>query len=352
MRAPLAALLLLLLLHGNSTAQPKQDAAIDAAARKSAVDGLADTLRKRYVFPAVAEKYAAAIQKKLAAGGYTQTQASAFVDALNADLQAVQKDGHLRVGFDPKFKRVPEVEPSPAEKADMKKRVEWMAYGLDKVQRLHGNVGLIELRNFLPKEHVANAFASAMSLVANTNALIIDLRQNGGGDPDTVALLVSYFVADGKKLHINDIYDRPTNKTTEFWSVPKLAGPRYPNRRIYVLTSKHTFSGAEEFAYNVQTHKLGTVIGETTGGGAHPGEVSPIGGGFVAFVPQGRAINPVTKTNWEGTGVKPDIATTADKAFQTAYVAALKAALPDERDPVMRGAMERALKEAEQPTTK
>jgi len=348
-------ILLIGALAGTSTAQPKlapkqPDAAIDATMRKAAVGGLADALRKRYVFPAIAEKYAAAVEKKLAAGGYPQTTASALADAINADLQVVNKDRHLWIRFAPDFKREgsPDDEPTPAEKAEMKQRAEWMAYGIDKIERLHGNIGLVDLRAFLRKEDVASAIAAAMSLVANTNALIIDLRENGGGEPETVAHLVSYFVADGKKLHVNDIYDRPTNNTTEYWAEPKLAGPRYAGRRIYVLTSAHTFSGAEEFAYDIQTHKLGTIIGEITGGGAHPGDVVPVGAGFIAFVPQGRAINPITKTNWEGTGVKPDVATTADKALDTAYLTALKAVLDDERDPKRRDMLEHALSEAQQ----
>jgi hypothetical protein len=344
----LLAVLLVTAVHGAAIAQPRPpDATIDAAARKATVAGLVENLKARYVFPAIAAKYAAAIQKKLASGGYTQTSAAAFADAITADLRAVNKDGHLWVRFEPDFKRAgkPDDEPTPAEKAEMRKRAEWMAYGIDRIQRLHGNIGLLDLRGFLAKDDVSGAYAAAMTLLANTN----DLRQNGGGDPETVAHLVSYFVAEDKKLHVNDIYDRPTNKTTEYWSEAKLPGPRYLGRPIYVLTSKETFSGAEEFAYDMKTHKLGTIVGETTGGGAHPGEVVPLGGGFIAFVPQGRAINPITKTDWEGTGVKPDIATTADQALDTAYQGALKDLIARERDPQRREMLERALSEAAQP---
>src|SRR5262249_14116095 len=162
------------------------------------------------------------------------------------------------------------------------------------------NIGLIDLRAFLEKDLTRPALSAAMALVASTNALIIDLRENGGGEPETVALLCSYLVPAGTRLHVNDIYDRPTNKTTEYWTEPSLADPRYTGRPIYVLTSANTFSGGEELAYDIQTHKLGTIVGETTGGGAHPGDVVPVGGGFVAFIPSGRAINPITKTDWEG----------------------------------------------------
>jgi hypothetical protein len=323
------------------------DGPIDDAGKKSAVQGLARMLRQRYVFPDVGERYASALLKKLAAGGYRATTAVAFADAINADLQAVQKDKHLRVRFDPSFRpRNPDAEPTADEKARFREAVARQNYGVEKIERLAGNIGYIDLRNFHQVDLSAPSLSAAMALVAATDALIIDLRQNGGGDPATVAFLCSYFFADHDGVHINDIYDRPGNTTHQYWSVP-VPGVRYLGKAVYVLTSARTFSGAEEFSYDLQSLKRATLIGETTGGGAHPGDVISVGAGFVAFVPTGRAINPITHTNWEGVGVKPDVASAAPQALQTAHLMALRARLKDEQDPERRSMLERAIQKVE-----
>jgi C-terminal processing protease CtpA/Prc len=216
-------------------------------------------------------------------------------------------------------------------------------FGVSKVEVLPGNVGLLDLRAFAPKALSAPALGAAMSLLAHTEALIFDLRANGGGDPETVAFLCSYLFPEGRRVHLNDIYDRPKNQTRQFWTDPTVPGPRYADKPIYVLTSARTFSGAEEFSYNLQTQKRATLIGETTGGGAHPGGPVALGAGFVAFVPTGRAINPITKTNWEGTGVKPDLPTPAANALKVAHQRALRALLKAETDGRRRQALEQTL---------
>ena len=152
-----------------------------------------------------------------------------------------------------------------------------------------------------------------MSFVANTDALIIDVRNNGGGAPSMVAYLCSYLFGP-EPVHINDLYFRPENSTHQWWTLPHLPGKRYEGKPVYVLTSKRTFSAAEEFTYNLKTQKRATIVGETTGGGANPGGTRPVAEHFIVFVPSGRAINPITKTNWEGTGVAPDVAVAAELA--------------------------------------
>ena len=177
---------------------------------------------------------------------------------------------------------------------------------------------------FHPTDFGAGETATAaMSFVANTDALIIDLRENGGGSPDMVALVCSYLFG-AHPVHLNDLYFRPENSTHQWWTLPYVPGQRYENKPVYVLTSKRTFSAAEEFTYNLKSLKRATIVGETTGGGAHPGGPRRINEHFTMFLPSGRAINPVTKTNWEGTGVAPDVSVSAEKALNTAYLAALK----------------------------
>ena len=146
---------------------------------------------------------------------------------------------------------------------------------------------------------------------------MIDLRKNGGGDPATVALLASYLF--DQRTHLNDIYDRPKDATTEYWTSDTLAGRKYGGgKKVYVLVSKYTFSGGEDLAYTLQALKRATIIGATTGGGAHPVTAQRLGDHFAAMVPLARAINPITKTNWEGVGVAPDVAVDPDKALEKA----------------------------------
>jgi C-terminal processing protease CtpA/Prc len=195
-------------------------------------------------------------------------------------------------------------------------------YGFEKIERLPGNIGYIDLRGFQDPETGLETVAAAMNFVNNTDALIFDLRQNGGGDPGMVALICSYLFGE-KPVHLNTFYNRKKDSTEEFWTKASVAGKRYGDKDIYVLTSNKTFSAAEEFSYNLKNLKRATIIGETTGGGAHPGGMFRINDHFSAFVPDGRAINPITKTNWEGTGVEPDVKVLKELALKTAHALAL-----------------------------
>lgn len=184
--------------------------------------------------------------------------------------------------------------------------------------------------------------AAAMTFLAGTEALLIDLRNNGGGEPEMVALLSSYLF--DKPVHLNDIYSRTENKTQEYWTRAGVAGKRYgESKDVYVLTSRRTFSAAEEFTYNLKNLKRATIVGETTGGGAHPVMPVRLHDHFRIMAPFARAINPITKTNWEGTGVKPDIETPASQALQTAHVAALKSVLAKTTEPQEREQLQQAL---------
>jgi hypothetical protein len=167
---------------------------------------------------------------------------------------------------------------------------------------------------------------SYMQLVSTSDALIIDLRKNGGGDPAMVQYLCSYFF--DKKVHLNSLYYREGDRTQEYWTLDKVDGEKMPDIPLFVLTSEKTFSGAEEFSYNMQTQKRATLVGETTGGGANPVRFLRINEQIEVYMPIGKAINPITKTNWEGVGVIPEIKTAAKdaltKAHELAKVAAKK----------------------------
>jgi C-terminal processing protease CtpA/Prc len=156
-----------------------------------------------------------------------------------------------------------------------------------------------------------------MDKLADTDGLIVDLRENGGGDPKAVPFLVSYFV--DQRTRVNDIWNRDTNVTTQQWTVDKLAGKRYGAKKpVIILAGPGTMSAGEDFAYTMQAMQRATVIGERTWGGAHPAHPYRLGEHFFAVIPNARPINPITHGNWEGVGVIPDVAAPPDKALALA----------------------------------
>lgn len=321
---------------------------IDAAQRDQVVDKLAKELDENYVFPEVAKKMGEAIRARLAAREYDKIDTGqALAKQLTADLQAISKDKHLRVNCSTKPLPAPPArreEPPPEMVKKMQEGVRKRNAGFVKGERLPGNIGYLDLRGFMDHEAGAETVAAAMNFVANTEALILDLRKNGGGSPRMVQLVCSYFFPADKPVHLNSLYWRKGDRIEEFWTLKELPGKRYLDRDIYVLTSRFTFSGAEECAYNLQTRKRATIVGETTGGGAHPGGGARLGDHFVVFIPMGRAINPVTKTNWEGTGVKPDVEVDADKALETAHQKAIQKLRETITDPEMKQNLEMDLR--------
>jgi hypothetical protein len=301
-----------------------EEAALNAVGRAAVVQTHATKMNANYIEPAVAERVGSAIARKNAAGGYASAgTAKAFSEALAKDLRELSGDLHFGARVDDRFRERSNADaPSRADMEEVRDETARRGYEIQKLERLPGNVGYIELRGFGPTEFVGPAYTAAMSLMAGTDALILDLRRNGGGSPASVAYLMSHFFALGDQRHLNDLYNRPDNTTWQSWTVATVA-QRY-DKPVYVLTSARTFSGGEECAYDFQTQKRGTLVGETTGGGANPVRPFSVGHGIVVAIPVGRAINPITKTSWEHVGVKPDIAVPAAQALQTAHAAILR----------------------------
>jgi hypothetical protein len=264
-------------------------------------------LRENYVFPDQAQRIAAEIEERLAAGDYDNLDEITLTERLTEHLQAASGDKHLRVrlgGGPPRHRNGPgQGQPGPrresadpardsagrgraaedgggpagreARRLKMRQRARLDNFGIGRVERLDGNIGYLDVRRVPPPEIAGSAVAAAMELVMGTYALIIDLR-------------------------------------------------RYLDRPVYVLTSSRTFSGGEDFCYTLQSLGRAEIIGETTGGGAHPTRPFPISAAVHIGIPHARSVSPVTGTNWQGTGVVPDTPAPADQAYDVAYAKALR----------------------------
>jgi hypothetical protein len=321
----IARCLILLLAAGAGLAfsTPAQD--LDSAARKAVIDEIARLLDEKYVFPDIGKKCGTHLQTKLAAGAFDPAgTAAALAPLLTEELQSIARDKHLRVfasgarggAFPP-----PVAKDLPVSFTSQMSDLE---HGFRRVGILPGNIGYLDLLGFVPEAVGRDMAVAAMKFLGGVEALIVDLRDNGGGNPDLIRLISSYFF--DRPTHLNSLYWREGNRTQEFWTYEKVDGRRLADIPIFVLTSRRTASGGEEFAYNLKTRKRALIIGETTWGGANPGGAFSLSSGLRIFIPTGRAINPITGTNWEGTGVAPDVPVDRDKAFDIAFEKAKRAA--------------------------
>jgi hypothetical protein len=323
-----------------------------AADKAATVDLLVQRLSDKYVYADEGSKMAAALRDHLRNGDYEKAATDAeFAELLMAHIQAAHPDKHLSVRYVPNaLPDRPRPSPKQGMPAEMRQRItefgKYLNFSFEKVERLQGNIMYLKLNGFFDADIAKAAATAAMNFAANGNAMIIDLRDNHGGDPRMVAHVASYLLGD-KRIHLSDIYFRADNETDSFWSDPAVPGARFgADKPVYVLTSGETFSAAEDFAYNLQAIKRITVVGEVTGGGAHPIQPFRIDTNLIAVIPVGRSINPITKGDWEGAGVKPDVVIAADKALTKANALALRQVLPNV-DPRERSVLEKKLAELE-----
>jgi len=303
-----------------------QENTVSPAIKKSTIAKLSNLMNDFYVFPEVAKKTSEHLSKQLKAGHFDSfTTFEAFAAALTKEVQSINKDKHMTIRTS---------RPTAAKENSIEKMFEDHFHRLDyarnnsggfkEAKKLEGNIGYFDIRNFAGL-NVGKAYAdSYMKLLSTSDAIIVDLRKNGGGSPAMVQYLCSYFF--DKKVHLNSLYFRQGDELHEFWTLDEVNGTKMPDVPLFVLTSEKTFSGAEEFSYNMQTQKRATLIGQTTGGGANPGRVMQINEKFEVIIPTGKAINPITNTNWEGVGVIPDVKTSPEKTFNKALELAKVAA--------------------------
>jgi retinol-binding protein 3 len=237
-----------------------------------------------------------------------------LAEQIERDINKIHHDPHLHIQYDPGFVAQEYAKPSEEEIKQAKKYWKEQNYSFPKVEILPGNVGYLPFNGFVDDiESAKPTIYSALQFLANTSAIIIDLRENQGGSPEMVSQIESYFFKE--KTHMNDLINRSAKDTTVFYADPAKADSLNLAMPVYILTSKKTFSAAEDFSYGMQQAKRAIVVGEITGGGAHPQMPFSIGQGFVSSIPFARSYNPITKTDWEGTGVIPDVRVDAGKAF-------------------------------------
>ncbi|MEM6802007.1 MAG: S41 family peptidase [Bacteroidota bacterium] len=314
---------LILLFLSPLAAQEKE---ISEDFKQKTIEKLVFLMNEKYVFPEVAEKTGKHLEMQQKEGHFrSYSELETFAEALTESVQTINKDKHMRIRPNPPYK-APEDSPERMieEKLSMNSRMRSMNAGLKKVEKLEGNVGYLDLRGFAGINQARDLIDPAMRLLENSDAIIIDLRKNGGGDPSTVQYLCSFFF--GEKVHLNSLYWREGDRTHEFWTLDKVGGEKIPDVPLFILTSDRTFSAAEEFSYNMQTRKRATLVGQTTGGGANPGGMMPLNDKLSVFIPTGRAINPITKTNWEGVGVVPEVKVDQEQALEKAHELAKEAA--------------------------
>ncbi|MHC4094309.1 MAG: S41 family peptidase [Planctomycetota bacterium] len=307
----------------NGPVDPESSAAsnkrLDDDRRERLVNRIADELARGYIFEDVGQAMAEDIRNRLANGEYDAIEYSyPFAQRLTDDLRAICHDKHLRV-----IPRIPMTRRGErgSRASDLAPRPE-ENYGFSKVEVLPDNVGYIKLHSFEGSRDARPTAAAAMAFVANTDALIFDVTENGGGSPNMINFLCGYLF--DKRVHLNTFHNRAQGAVSHTYSEENVPGKHYgQDKPVYVLTSGYTFSGAEEFTYDLKHLERATVVGETTGGGAHPVTFLTLNKYFILKIPHGRAVNPVTKTNWEGAGVTPHVEVPADKAKENAYRLAL-----------------------------
>lgn len=284
------------------------------------IDETARLLTDHYVFPEIAEQLAGLLQRRLAEGAYDVDDAEGLARLVTADLQSVNGDRHLRL----KHHTDPVSPEQGAATMDAIRRdFDTSLGGAPRVQLLDGGVAVVELAPMLfPLDWAAEPLSAALTVASRAQALIVDLRGNRGGDPDTVAFVCSYLLDE--RTHLNTMHWRGDRRSEQSWSLPHVPGARFGGSKpLYVLSSDSTFSAAEELAYNLQQLGRATVVGESTRGGAHPCNGWTVHPHLEVTVPVGRAVNPVSGTNWEGTGVQPDVPCAAGDALDRAHALAL-----------------------------
>jgi hypothetical protein len=309
---------------------------LDKELKSKIIVEISKQLLEMYVYADKANEIKRKLNKNFKNGVYERiTDIHVFVNEINNVFQEVCNDPHLQVNHDKsKLNRIiaiREATPDEIKKSNQEQidRFREINFGFRKLENLDGNIGYLNLIGFPPTNMGSETAIAAMDFLANSNSIIIDLRENGGGEPEAVLFLASYFLEGG--ILWNTI-EWPYRQTIdEFWTT-EVTGKKMLDNDLFILISKDTFSAGEDFAYGMQCLNRATLIGETTRGGAHPTDGFSILDILVLSIPNGRSINPITKSNWEQVGVEPDIPIDAELAFDKACELALEKSIQNTVD--------------------
>jgi len=324
-------------------------APLDQAEINKTVDSLALNMQNLYVFPDKGKETSDLLKKNHKAGVYKDlSDPMKLAEKLTQDILSIAHDKHVSVWYDPRA--IAMMKEDKSKKTDEFEKQEAYQnkkdnHGFQEVKILKGNVGYLKLNSFGGSHEAFETAVGAMAFLANADAIVIDLRDNGGGNATMIQLLSSYFFDEKDVRHLNSFFHRATNDTSRTYTLPYVSGKRLPDCDLYILTSKFTFSAAEEFTYNLKNMKRATIVGETTGGGGHTVTRGYITDNYMLQVATGKAINPITKTNWEGVGVKPDYEVTREQALDKAILLAYEKLAAKEVSPIFKTVYQWALEE-------
>ena len=320
-------LLLIVLVTVENTIAQHAKSTLTSQEKTALISMIQEHLKTSYVDKDIAEQMTASVGKHLEQKKYKKiSDPIAFSKTLTKDLQYISKDTHLNVRYEPKRiaqrKRIVSKEQQLKMEQRMAIKMGEINYGFNEVKILTGNIGYLNLSMFADTKYAHDTATAAMNFLSNTNAIIIDLRNNRGGVPSMIQLLSSYFTEVTPVL-LSNFYERKTASKTQLYTLSHIDGKRKSNTPLYILTSKQTFSAAEAFTYSLKHYKKAIVVGEVTKGGANRTKRFNLNDAFSISIPYIQSTHPITKGNWEGIGVLPDIQTFEKEALVKAYIAAI-----------------------------
>ena len=323
----LVVLFFILIFSSFSWSSPFQETHLEKSTKAAIIDWMCLKLDEIYVFPDVAKKMEEYLRYKLKNGDYDSiTDPRAFTQVLRGDLIKVSHDRHFNVVYAPEPSiRMERPDPEEEKKREEQKirQLDFDNYYFKKVERLDGNVGYMRFDGFADTLYAGDTAVAALQFLKNCDAIIIDLRYNGGGGADMIQLILSYFFKE--RTHINSWYIRREDKTIQSWTSTYVPGKKLLDIDLYILTSSRTFSAAEEFIYDLKNLDRATLVGETTGGGGHMVTFERNDELKIEFkIPFNRAVNPYSGDNWEAKGIEPHVKCPAKEALDKAYILALE----------------------------
>jgi retinol-binding protein 3 len=326
------------------------DATVSQAERITVVEAAANLLEKRYVFPELGARLADSLRLDLTRGDFSSFERpEELAAAVSQRIRILSEDGHLWLAVQPEVEGGPSADPSQGPGPDAAQALRLQRarenFGFPSVEILAGDVGYLELRQFMDPALSGETTTAAFSFLRNAEALVVDLRGSMGGSQAMVAFLASHLLEDGERIHLFDSYHRPSERTDQYWSESYLPAPRFLERPVYILTAGRTFSAGEGLAYLLKHLGRATVVGETTGGGTHPGGFHRLNPRFIMFVAEARVTSPVTGDNWEGRGVEPNVTVSSEQALAKAHLLALEHLLDWKAEDPRRGELERLVQD-------